>query len=77
MGPRSDPTAVVNAQLQVHGVRGLRVVDASVMPTIVAGHTNAAVFMIGEKAADMVKEFWLRPAAREEDTNRFVSDNHV
>lgn len=59
MGPASDPTAVVNPQLQVYGIGGLRVVDASIMPTIVAGHTNAAVFMIGEKAADMVKQYWL------------------
>lgn len=58
MGPESDPTAVVNPQLQVIGVRRLRVVDASIMPEIVAGHTNAATFMIGEKAADMVKDYW-------------------
>lgn len=59
MGPSSDPTAVVNPQLQVYGIPNLRVVDASIMPTIVAGHTNAAVFMIGEKGADMVKQTWM------------------
>ncbi|XP_050089615.1 glucose dehydrogenase [FAD, quinone]-like [Anopheles aquasalis] len=59
MGPATDPGAVVNAQLQVYGIRGLRVVDASIMPTIPASHTNAVVFMIGEKAADMVKEYWV------------------
>lgn len=58
MGPVSDPEAVVNPKLQVIGIRNLRVVDASIMPQIIAGHTNAAAFMIGEKAADMVKDHW-------------------
>ncbi|XP_055590131.1 glucose dehydrogenase [FAD, quinone]-like [Uranotaenia lowii] len=58
MGPDGDPTAVVNPELQVHGIAGLRVVDASVMPKPMAGHPNAVVFMIGEKAADMVKRKW-------------------
>jgi choline dehydrogenase len=50
-----DRLAVVNPQLQVHGVQGLRVVDASIMPTITAGNTNAATIMISEKAADMLQ----------------------
>ncbi len=50
----TGPLAVVDAMLRVHGVRGLRVVDASVMPSMVGGNTNATVVMIGEKAADMI-----------------------
>jgi choline dehydrogenase len=48
------PMAVVDPQLRVYGVDGLRVADASIMPTVVAGNTNAACIMIGEKLADMV-----------------------
>ncbi|MGV3573215.1 MAG: GMC family oxidoreductase [Ramlibacter sp.] len=50
------PDAVVDAQLRVHGMQGLRVVDASVMPRIVGGNTNAPVVMIAEKAADLVRQ---------------------
>ena len=54
MGPEADPLAVVDAQLRVHGVRGLRVVDASVMPTITSGNTNAPTLMIAERAAGWI-----------------------
>ena len=54
MGPRTDPTAVVDDQLRVHGMEGLRVIDASIMPTMMSANLNAATMMIGEKGADMV-----------------------
>jgi choline dehydrogenase len=52
----SDPMGVVDAELRVHGIGALRVADASIMPTVVSGNTNAAAIMIGEKLADMVRQ---------------------
>ncbi len=54
MGPAAAPRAVVSDQLKVHGVEGLRVADASIMPTMPSANTHAAAMMIGEKAADMI-----------------------
>ena len=56
MGPDSDPTAVVDHGLRVHGIEGLRVVDASIMPTMPSANTNAATLMIAEKASAMIRE---------------------
>ncbi|MDQ6215530.1 GMC family oxidoreductase [Achromobacter insolitus] len=54
MGPSSDPMAVVDERLRVHGVAGLRVVDCSIMPTLVSGNTNVPVIMLAERAADFI-----------------------
>ena len=59
----SDVTAVVDERLRVHGFAGLRVADASIMPTVVSGNTNAACVMIGEKASDMILQDASREAA--------------
>ncbi|MDE2004288.1 MAG: choline dehydrogenase [Betaproteobacteria bacterium] len=54
MGPASDPMAVVDRELRVHRIAGLRVVDCGIMPTLVSGNTNIPVVMIAERAADMI-----------------------
>ena len=56
MGPSSDPMAVVDPQLRVHGLEGLRVADASIMPNLIGGNTSAPSMMIGERAAHFILE---------------------
>ncbi|KAK5638307.1 hypothetical protein RI129_012602 [Pyrocoelia pectoralis] len=58
MGPRSDPKAVVDPRLRIYGMKGIRVIDASIMPRIISSNTNAVSIMIGEKGATMIKEDW-------------------
>jgi choline dehydrogenase len=59
-----DPMAVVDERLRVRGMMGLRVIDASIMPNVVSGNTNAPAMMIGEKGAEMIKADRRAGAAR-------------
>ena len=62
MGPATDPQAVVDSELRVHGLSGLRVIDASIMPTMLSANLNAGALMIGEKGADLVRGRQLQSA---------------
>jgi choline dehydrogenase len=55
MGPAGDANAVVGPDLRVHGLSGLRIADGSVLPSMISGHTNAPIIMIGEKASDLIR----------------------
>ncbi|KAI8873906.1 alcohol oxidase [Ramicandelaber brevisporus] len=63
MGPATDPNTVVDTDLRVHGISGLRIADASIIPSIVRGHTASIALAIGEKASDLVLETYKRETA--------------
>ena len=63
MGPASDPSAVVDDQLRVHGLEALRVVDASIMPKMISANLNASTLMIADKASDLIAGRSAPPAA--------------
>ena len=63
-----DEMAVVDPKLRVRGVEGLRVVDASVMPTLITGHTNAPTVMIAERASDIIRAAANAAASETEQT---------
>ena len=76
MGKATDPEAVVDSELRVVGVEGLRVADASVMPTIVSGNTQAATLVIAEKGAAMIIKHWVTKAEkRMESENEKLTNN--
>lgn len=58
MGPETDPTAVVDHKLRVHGIKQLRVIDSGIIPSPTTGHVGAYAFLIGERGADFIKETW-------------------
>lgn len=59
MGSLTDKRSVVDPKLRVIDVKNLRVIDASIIPKIMVGHTNGPVYMIGEKGAALIKEKWI------------------
>lgn len=60
MGPEEDPSSVVDAELRVHGLKGIRVADTSIIPFALNAHTNAPAYMVGEKTADYIKKTWMK-----------------
>ncbi|KAF2900364.1 hypothetical protein ILUMI_05823 [Ignelater luminosus] len=67
MGPKEDHAAVVDARLRVHGIKNLRVMDASIMPQVTRGNTNAPVIMIAEMGSDFIKDTWLNQQQEQEN----------
>lgn len=78
MGPDSDPMAVVDMQLRVHGIEGLRVADASIIPTVPSGNTAAPVIMIAERAAEfIITRYQLAKKRPTSFPNRFASKTNA
>ncbi|XP_055678428.1 glucose dehydrogenase [FAD, quinone]-like [Lutzomyia longipalpis] len=75
MGPDTDPDAVVDYRLRVKGVKGLRVIDASIMPRIPSGNTNAPTIMVAEKGADFIIEDWT-VASSAGNTTQDIDEEH-
>lgn len=69
MGPKSDRTSVVDPQLRVHGIKGLRVADCSIIPNITSSNLNAVAIMIGERCADFIKNTWNETTTEKKQTD--------
>ncbi|XP_017779939.1 PREDICTED: glucose dehydrogenase [FAD, quinone]-like [Nicrophorus vespilloides] len=75
MGPANDKTAVVDSNLKVYGINRLRVADCSVIPVTLSAHTNIPAIMVGEKAADLIKDEWTEAEGRSNfDPRRNIKD---
>jgi len=77
MGTRDDEMAVLDAELRVRGVQGLRVADTSVMPLLNQGHTQMPAYAIGEKAADLIKDHFLSLTGKTTGHVRFKGDEEI
>lgn len=79
MGPKTDSYSVVDPKLRVHGIKNLRVIDASIMPKIIRGNTNAPTCMIAEKGSDFIKHTWLKDetayATHSQSPSSSIEDN--